>query len=149
MHGVSLRLFFWKHIWNESWLSDDGNIVQSQILWILFLRWEYLKLKKMVTYRVWYVFDTDTFSIRLDTRIGKVSVKSLFLNKKIISDTISIRLDTHIGKISIKSLCLNKKVIPDTRCLFVSLTLLVIFLCQYNFLFFKRKTMASYYITSC
>jgi hypothetical protein len=37
---------------------------------------------KMATYRVRYVLDIDTRSIRLDTRIGKVSIKFLFLNKK-------------------------------------------------------------------
>ena len=109
----------------------------------------------MVTYRVRYVLDTDTLPIRPDTRIGKVSVKSLFLNKKIIPDTLLIRLDTHIGKVSVKSLFLNKKVIPDMSDtsrypMFVcTLALLVVFLCQYNFLLFKRKTMVSYYITGC
>ena len=103
-------------------------------------------------YRVRYVLDTDTLPIRPDTRIGKVSVKSLFLNKKIIPDTLLIRLDTHIGKVSVKSLFLNKKVIPDMSDtsrypMFVcTLALLVVFLCQYNFLLFKRKTMVSYYI---
>ena len=38
--------------------------------------------QKMVTNRVRYVLDTDTLSIRPDTRIGRVSIKSLFLNKK-------------------------------------------------------------------
>jgi hypothetical protein len=35
-----------------------------------------------VKYRVRYVLDTDTRSISPDTRIGKISVKSLFLNGK-------------------------------------------------------------------
>ena len=43
---------------------------------------------KMVKYRIQYVFDTDICLICSDIHIGKVSVKSLFLNKKIISDTI-------------------------------------------------------------
>jgi hypothetical protein len=67
---------------------------------------------KMVKYHVWYTFDTDILLIRLDTRIEIVSVKSLFLNKIIISDTRLIRLDTHIRKVSVKSLILNKKLYP-------------------------------------
>jgi hypothetical protein len=63
----------------------------------------------MVKYRVRYVLDTDTRPIRPDTRIGRVSVKSLFLNKKIISDTRRILPDTRIGKVSVKFLFLNKK----------------------------------------
>jgi hypothetical protein len=63
----------------------------------------------MVIYRVRYVLDTDTLPIRLDIRIGKVLVKSLFLNKRIISDTLPIRLDTCIGKVLVKSLFLIKK----------------------------------------
>jgi hypothetical protein len=43
--------------------------------------------QKMVTYRIQYVLDIDTLSIRLNIRIEKVSTKSLFLNKKIIPDT--------------------------------------------------------------
>ena len=69
---------------------------------------------KIVKYRVRYAPDTDTLPIRPDTRIGRVSVKSLFLNKKIISDTRPILPDTRIGKISVKSLFLNKKIISDT-----------------------------------
>ena len=68
----------------------------------------------MVKYRVRYVPDTDTLSIRPDTRIRRVSVKSLFLNKKIISDTRLILPDTRIGKVSVKYLFLNKKIIFDT-----------------------------------
>jgi hypothetical protein len=67
----------------------------------------------MATYRIRYVFDIDTFLICLDTRIGKVSVKYLYLNKKIISDTLSIHSDTHIEKVSVKYLFLNKIIIPD------------------------------------
>jgi hypothetical protein len=57
---------------------------------------------------------SNTYALPIcpDTSIGKVS--SLFLNKKIIPDTLPIRLDTHIGKVSVKSLFLNKKVVPDT-----------------------------------
>ena len=64
---------------------------------------------KLVKYRVRYAPDTDTLPIRPDTRIGRVSVKSLFLNKKIISDTRPILPDTRIGKVSVKYLFLNKK----------------------------------------
>jgi hypothetical protein len=90
----------------------------------------------MAMYRVRYVLDTDTCLIHLDIRIGKVSIKYLFLNKKIISDmsrysylkislkslflnkkinsdTRPILPDTHIGKVSIKYLFLNKKIISD------------------------------------
>jgi hypothetical protein len=67
-----------------------------------------------VKYRVRYVFDTDTRLICVDTRIKKILVKSLFLNKKIISDTRSILPDTRIEKVTIKSLFLNKKIISDT-----------------------------------
>ena len=70
----------------------------------------------MVKYRVRYVLDTDTHPIRLETRIGKVSVKSLILNKTIISDTCPILPDTRIGKVSVKSLFLNKKIISDKIC---------------------------------
>jgi hypothetical protein len=63
----------------------------------------------MVKYRVRYVIDTDIRLIRSDTRIGKVLVKSLFLNKKTISDTRPILPDTRIGKVSVKYLFLNKK----------------------------------------
>jgi hypothetical protein len=31
-------LFLWKHIWNESWLSHYGNIVQPQILYGCFFK---------------------------------------------------------------------------------------------------------------
>ena len=68
----------------------------------------------MVKYRVRYVLDTDTHPIRPDTRIGKVSVKSLFLNKIIISDMRPILSDTRIGKVLVKSLFLNKKIISYT-----------------------------------
>jgi hypothetical protein len=70
----------------------------------------------MVKYRVRYILDTDTCPIRSDTRIEKVSVQSLFINKKIISDMRLIRSDTRIGKVSVKSLFLNKKIISDTIC---------------------------------
>jgi hypothetical protein len=65
-------------------------------------------------YRVRYAPDTDTLPIHPDTRIGKVSVKYLILNKKIISDTRPILSDTCIGKVSVKYLFLNKKIISDT-----------------------------------
>jgi hypothetical protein len=42
----------------------------------------YADTLKMVKYRVRYVHDTDTRLISHDTRIGKVSLKSLFLIKK-------------------------------------------------------------------
>ena len=71
----------------------------------------------MVVNRVRHAPDTDTLLICPDTRIEKISVKSLFLNKIIISDTLPIRFDIRIGKVSVKSLFLNKKVIPDT-CIF-------------------------------
>jgi hypothetical protein len=67
----------------------------------------------MVMYCVRYVFDIDILLIYSDTRIGKVSIKSLFLNKKIISDTLSIRPDIRFGKILVKFLLLNKIIIPD------------------------------------
>jgi hypothetical protein len=57
-----------------------------------------------VKYRIQYVFDIDTRPIRLDTRIGKISVKFLFLNKKIIFDARPILPDIRIGKVSVKSL---------------------------------------------
>jgi hypothetical protein len=53
--------------------------------------------------------DINTILIHPDTRIEKVSVKSLFLKKKIISDTRPILPDTRIGKVSGKYLFLNKK----------------------------------------
>jgi hypothetical protein len=68
-----------------------------------------------VKYRVRYALDTDTLPIRPNTRIGKVPVKYLFLNKKIISDTRLIRSDTRIGKISVKSLFLKKKISDTIR----------------------------------
>jgi hypothetical protein len=67
-----------------------------------------------VKYCVRYLLDTDICLIRFDTRIEKISVKFLFLNKKIIYDTRLIRPDTRIGKVSVKYLFLNKKIISDT-----------------------------------
>jgi hypothetical protein len=70
----------------------------------------------MAMYRI-RVLDIDTHLIRFDIHIGKVSIKSLFLNKIIIFDTRLIRPDTCIGKMSVKSLFLNKKIIIyDTIC---------------------------------
>jgi hypothetical protein len=73
---------------------------------------------KTVKYRMQYASDTDTLPIRSDTRIGKILVKYLFLNKKIIFDTRPIRPGTRIGKVSIYFLFLNKKIISDTICVF-------------------------------
>jgi hypothetical protein len=44
--------------------------------------YEGLDTLKMVKYHVRYIFDIDTRSIHPDIRIGKVSVKYLYLNKK-------------------------------------------------------------------
>jgi hypothetical protein len=58
--------------------------------------------QKIVTNSIRYVLNIDTLPIRFDTRIEKVSVKSVFLNKKIIFDTCLIRPGTRIEKVSVK-----------------------------------------------
>jgi hypothetical protein len=60
-----------------------------------------LDIQKIVTNRVRYVLDTDTFSIRPDIHIKKISVKFLFLNKKIISDIDRVLICLHVSLFSL------------------------------------------------